>query len=79
MVRRTTPIGARYRDVTQILEIPTGKLYLRPLVVITPVRLGHMRGDANSTSIVSGSSIIQAADQLGTLKLSPLPVVHECV
>ena len=68
------PNGARNSGATQILEIPTGELYLRPLVVSTPVRLGHTRVDANSAFIVSGSSIIRAADQpVGTLKFSPIP------
>jgi len=40
-------------------KIPAGKLCLRPLAVITPVRLGHMRADATPASIVPGSSIIE--------------------
>ena len=46
------------------------KFYLRTLAVIAPVRLAHTRVDGNS--VASGYSIIQAANQLGTLKFSPL-------
>jgi len=75
-LRRTALIGARSSGVTQILDIPTGELDLHPLAVITPVRLGHMRVDVNSTSIVSGSSITR-----GPLSSAPYHVtlVHGCV